>query len=370
MNRTLRRIACGLLAAALLLPAAALSEVQPTEEYRSFVYKNRVLRDKKVVYYDNVYAVNHGEYLLQPFSADVPAEYFVDDGAGALALSPAVLDVTDAMRRALYGADVGETALYYGQYCEKVRSADGKLGFSGIHEGIDFRNKAGCNVYALLGGEVLKSGKDKDGTVTVYNADYDVAVMYLHVRKVKVKVGDKIEAGALLGCEGDKGAGGAYTHVEVQRGRMKSPHPYRDAQLESDDPYAVMLVALNVPESGREPITARKAAEEAAARKAAEEEAARKAAEEEAARKAAEEEAARKAAEEEEARKAAEEEAARKAAEEEEARKAAEEAARKAAEEAAKPTPEPTPEVLDELPDDPGDDGYGFADGAAATPAP
>ena len=36
----------------------------------------------------------------------------------------------------------------------------------------------------------------------------------------------------------------------------------------------------------------------------------------------------------------------------------------------AEPTPEPTPEVLDELPDDPGDDGYGFADGAAATPAP
>lgn len=166
--------------------------------------------------------------------------------------------------------------------------------------------------------------------------------MYLHVRKVKVKVGDKIEAGALLGCEGDKGAGGAYTHVEVQRGRMKSPHPYRDAQLESDDPYAVMLVALNVPESGREPLTARKAAEEAAARKAAEEEAARKAAEEEAARKAAEEEAARKAAEEEEARKAAEEERAQ-AAEEEAAPQSGRGAAPQAAEERQAHARSPTP---------------------------
>lgn len=371
MKKTLRQILCGMAACALLAPAAiSLAEVAPAQEYRSFVYKNRVLRDKKVSYYDDVYANNHGDYLLQPFSADVPAEYFVEDGAGALALSPTVLDVTDAMRKALYGADVGDTALYYGQYCEQVRSADNKLGFSGIHEGIDFVNTPGCKVYALLGGEVLKTGKDKDGTVTVYNADYDVSVMYLHVRSVKVKVGQKIEAGALLGLEGDKGSGSKYTHVEVQKGRKKSPNPYRNATLESDDPYAVMLMALNVPESGREPITFRAAAEEEAARKAAEEqarlEAERKAAEEEAARKAVEEQARLDA-----ERKAAEEEARRAA--EEEARKAAEEEARRAAEAAASPTPspEPTPVVLDELPDDPADDGFGFAESVpSATPAP
>lgn len=346
-----RRMACALLALSLFVPALAQADIQVTEAYRSFIYKNDVRRDKKVAYYDNVYAVNHGEYLLQPFSADVPAEYFVDDGAGAYALSPIVLDVTDAMRARLYGADVGETALYYGQYCERVENRAGDWGFSGIHEGIDFRNAAGCDVYAILGGEVLKRGGDKDGTVAIYNADYDVTVLYLHVRDVPLKIGQVVQPGERIGCEGDKGSGSEYTHVEVRKGEQKWPNAYRNAQLESDDPYAVMIVALNLPESTREPITARAAAEAEAARIAAEEEAARIAAEEEAARLAAEE-------------------AARIAAEEEAARLAAEEAARATptpspeptATPVPTPTPEPTPEVLDELPDDPADDGYGFAE--------
>ena len=153
-----RRMACALLAVSLFVPALAQADIQVTEAYRSFIYKNDVRRDKKVAYYDNVYAVNHGEYLLQPFSADVPAEYLVDDAPGAYALSPIVLDVTDALRARLYGADVGETALYYGQYCERVENRAGDWGFSGIHEGVDFRNAAGCDGFAFLGVEVLLCG--------------------------------------------------------------------------------------------------------------------------------------------------------------------------------------------------------------------
>lgn len=90
-----------------------------------------------------------------------------------------MLDITDAMRERLYGADVGETALYYGQYCEREKDRKGVWGYTGIHEGIDFVNVKGAPLYAILGGEVTR-GADKNGTVAIYNAEYDVTLLYLH----------------------------------------------------------------------------------------------------------------------------------------------------------------------------------------------
>ena len=91
-----------------------------TEEYRWFVNKYNKTRGFTVQYYDNVYAYNHGSYYLTPFDGTVPAEYFTVDETGTYAVAPIVLDITDAMRAALYGADQGETAMLYGQYCERV----------------------------------------------------------------------------------------------------------------------------------------------------------------------------------------------------------------------------------------------------------
>ena len=53
---------------------------------------------RKVEYYDNVYCYNHTQYVYTPFASDVPAEYFVVDETGCLAIAPIVLDITDAMR--------------------------------------------------------------------------------------------------------------------------------------------------------------------------------------------------------------------------------------------------------------------------------
>ena len=109
-----------------------------TTKYRYFISQYRYIRERKVSYFDNVYAYNHGEYSLTPFDSTVPEEYFVTDEGGTLAIAPIVLDITDAMRERLYGADVGETALYYGQYCERKKDRKGVWGYTGIHEGIDF----------------------------------------------------------------------------------------------------------------------------------------------------------------------------------------------------------------------------------------
>ncbi|MBR2942578.1 MAG: M23 family metallopeptidase [Clostridia bacterium] len=293
-------IAAVLVFASLFVAFGAFAEETAAQEetlpdgvvsaWRWFVGSNKVVRDRKVTYYDNVYAYNHGNWGLTPFAYDVPAEYFVKDEEGAFALAPIVLDITDAMRERLYGGDEGETILYYGQYCDRIRGNGGKTGFSGIHEGIDFKSEAGVPLFAILGGEVTRAG-DSNGTVGIYNAEYDVTLLYLHCEEIAVRRGDMVEAGQAIAVEGKKGAGAAYTHVEMREGRRTSSNKYRDTALESQCPYPVMHKALSVVESGRQPQTAAAVAKaqrmreeaEAAARAEAEKAAAEAAAAEQAA---------------------------------------------------------------------------------------
>lgn len=258
-----------------------------TKEYRWFVNQYRNVRGRTVTYYDDVYAYNHGDYYLTPFDSTVPDAYFVKDEAGVYAIAPIVLDITDAMRTALYGADEGETYLYYGQYCERIVGKKGREGFSGVHEGVDFCYMDGAKLHAILGGEVTRAG-DSNGTVGVYNEEYDVTLLYLHCEEIEVRRGDVVEAGAVIGLEGNKGSGSPYTHVEMRNGRHTSSNTYRDIKLESACPYPVMQEALKVTPSGRQPVTAaavmqaqlmREQAEAAAKAEAEAQEAAEKAAE-------------------------------------------------------------------------------------------
>ena len=230
-------------------------ELEITEEYRWFISQYKHIRGRTVRYYDNVYAYNHGDYYLTPFDSKVPEEYLVVDESGTYAVAPIVLDITDAMRVALYGGDVGEVSMFYGQYCERRSNGRGHTGFTGVHEGIDFTNEPEAALFAIMGGEVTRAG-DSNGTVAVYNADFDVTVLYLHCEKIEVRRGDVIEAGDYIAQEGKKGSAGTYTHVEMRVGRHTTSNPYRNTVLESDCPYPVMQMALNVVESGRQPVTA------------------------------------------------------------------------------------------------------------------
>lgn len=262
---------------AAAVEATSESTISPSDmlvkKSRYFV-KSGYVRRRKVEYYDNVYCYNHTEYVYTPFASDVPEKYFVVDETGCLAIAPIVLDITDAMRERLYGADVGVTALLYGQYCERIRAKNGEEGFSGIHEGIDFINEPGCALHAILGGTVTRAG-DSNGTVGVYNEVYDVTLLYLHCEEIEVRRGDVIEAGTKIGIEGDKKSGSPYTHVEVRFGRHTSSNAYRDVVLQSDLPYEVLERALGVTESGRAPVTSAAITRAEEMRRAAEEEALR-----------------------------------------------------------------------------------------------
>lgn len=366
--------------------------IQVTREYRWFVNEYRYTRGVTVEYYDNVFAVNHGVYGLTPFASTVPKEYFVSDETGAYAVAPLVEDITDAMRVRLYGGNLGQTAMYYGQYCERIRDKADRIGFSGIHEGIDFVYQAGAPLHAILGGEVTRAG-DSNGTVGIYNEEYGITLLYLHCENIEVRRGDVVEAGEKIAKEGKKNSGSAYTHVEMRYGRHTSSSPYRDTSLTSDCPYAVMQQALGVTQSERKVITyagtqrqlaqsrlvavgaeqARVAVEAELERQrlAAEAEAERLRLEAEAAAAEAErqrlEAEAAAAAEAERLRLEAEAEAERLRQEAEAAAKAEEE--RLAAEEAAREEEEEMPELIDSDSLPGAQDGYGFAE-STATPVP
>ena len=255
--------------AEVIVAADPKETLEITEEYRWFISQYNHIRGRTVRYYDDVYCYNHGDYYLTPFDSKVAQEYLTVDESGTYAVAPIVLDITDAMRVALYGEDVGEVSMFYGQYCERRGDGRGRTGFTGVHEGIDFTNAPEAALYAILGGEVTRAG-DSNGTVAVYNAEYDVTVLYLHCEDIEVRRGDVIEAGAYIAEEGKKGSGGTYTHVEMRTGRHTSSNPYRNTILESDCPYPVMQEALGVVESGRQPVTAAAVMEAQRMREAAE----------------------------------------------------------------------------------------------------
>ena len=57
-------------------------QLKVTTKYRYFISQYHYIRERKVSYFDNVYAYNHGEYGLTPFASTVPEEYFVADENG------------------------------------------------------------------------------------------------------------------------------------------------------------------------------------------------------------------------------------------------------------------------------------------------
>lgn len=109
------------------------------------------------------------------------------------------------------------------------------------HHGMDFINDAGhaCNAIAVADGEVVAVQDGVDGfDDKVYTAGNFVRIKhesgvysrYLHLVKnsIKVKVGQKIKAGALLGMEGNTGYSyGTHLHFDINDGtQYVDPLPY------------------------------------------------------------------------------------------------------------------------------------------------
>lgn len=93
-------------------------------------------------------------------------------------------------------------------------------GYTAYHTGLDFFGAIGDPIYAAARGRVVLTEKlTVRGNTTVIDHGWGVYTAYLHQSEFKVKVGDVVEAGDVIGLVGATGrVTGAHLHWEVQVG--------------------------------------------------------------------------------------------------------------------------------------------------------
>jgi len=106
------------------------------------------------------------------------------------------------------------------------RRMDPITGRPAWHAGVDFAGKLGSDVIAVASGVVVYSGR-KDGYGNLVEIDHGNGVMtrYGHHDELKVKVGDFVKRGEVIGLMGNSGRStGPHVHLEVLRdGRAVNP---------------------------------------------------------------------------------------------------------------------------------------------------
>jgi len=117
-------------------------------------------------------------------------------------------------------------------FARKNESDDALLGF---HSGIDISNAENTPIQATADGVVKEAGDmDRYGNGVVLVHTSQLETLYAHMARVRVKVGQKVTRGDILGDMGRTGnATGVHLHYEVRvNGRPVNPMPYMRLQRE------------------------------------------------------------------------------------------------------------------------------------------
>jgi murein DD-endopeptidase MepM/ murein hydrolase activator NlpD len=117
-------------------------------------------------------------------------------------------------------------------FARRNESDDGLLGF---HSGIDICNAENTPIQATADGEVVQAGwMDRYGNGVVVSHSDQLETLYAHMARVRVKSGQKVTRGDILGDMGRTGnATGVHLHYEVRlNGRPVNPMPYMRLQRE------------------------------------------------------------------------------------------------------------------------------------------
>jgi murein DD-endopeptidase MepM/ murein hydrolase activator NlpD len=117
-------------------------------------------------------------------------------------------------------------------FSRRNESDDGLLGF---HAGIDITNAENTPIQATADGEVEEAGwMDKYGNGVLLAHSAQLETLYAHMARVRVKTGQKVSRGDILGDMGRTGnATGVHLHYEVRlNGRPVNPMPYMRLQRE------------------------------------------------------------------------------------------------------------------------------------------
>jgi murein DD-endopeptidase MepM/ murein hydrolase activator NlpD len=96
------------------------------------------------------------------------------------------------------------------------------LNYVGAHNGVDYGTPVGTPVWALADGTVVRAGWDRGGgnMVCVRHA-MSLETCYLHLSKVEVREGQKVQQKAVIGESGSTGLStGPHLHFAMKRGGM------------------------------------------------------------------------------------------------------------------------------------------------------
>ena len=110
----------------------------------------------------------------------------------------------------------------------KITTLFGKKGSwaCGWHIGIDLVGLTDKNIHAIADGTVTGiniHGSSYGNSVEIRHEDGRIS-FYAHLRSVKVKRGQRVKAGDILGLEGATGnASGSHLHLEIHQGAYKYP---------------------------------------------------------------------------------------------------------------------------------------------------
>lgn len=99
-----------------------------------------------------------------------------------------------------------------------------------MHNGMDFTGPVGTDIYATGEGVVEEAGYNLYGygNRVIINHGYGYKTIYAHLHKVKVKAGDKVKRGEVVGTLGNTGRStGPHLHYEVRlNNNPKNPMNY------------------------------------------------------------------------------------------------------------------------------------------------
>jgi len=114
------------------------------------------------------------------------------------------------------------------------RRKDPFTGKPAFHTGIDIVSYPGTPVRATADGKVIYAGRHPGyGKVVVIRHGFGYSTLYGHLQKIKVRAGQKVRRGEVIGYLGSTGRStGPHLHYEVRRyGRYLNPSKYLRIQL-------------------------------------------------------------------------------------------------------------------------------------------
>ncbi|MFN7312750.1 MAG: M23 family metallopeptidase [Bacteroidota bacterium] len=117
-----------------------------------------------------------------------------------------------------------------------------------MHAGIDFTAPTGTPIYATGNGRVVPAGDDGGsgyGNHVVIDHGFGYKSLYAHMFRLKVRVGEKVKRGQLIGYVGNTGlSSGPHLHYEVIRnGKKINPINYFFNDLTESDYAAIRQIA-------------------------------------------------------------------------------------------------------------------------------